>query len=295
MSNKFIGAITALVTPFQENRSVDVEALKDLVKFQIEGGIHGIVPCGSTGEAATLNLEEYELVVKTVVDETRGRVPVIAGAGSNDTQKAIELSRIAKRFGADALLHVSPYYNKPTPEGLVAHFKAIANSVDLPIIVYNVPGRTGLNLKAETTLIISKEIPQVVGIKEASGDLNQMMEIIKGAPESFSVLSGDDSLTLPLMALGGTGCVSVVSNEVPKEFSDMVNAALGGNWKKAKEFHFKLLDLMNANFIETNPIPVKTSLALMGKIKEVFRLPLVKITDKNRQALSQVLKEQGLI
>ncbi|MDP2671674.1 MAG: 4-hydroxy-tetrahydrodipicolinate synthase [bacterium] len=295
MSKKFIGAITALVTPFQENGNVDVEALKGLVKFQIDSGIYGIVPCGSTGEAATLNLEEYELVVKTVVDETKGRVPVIAGAGSNDTQKAIEFSKIAKKVGADALLHVSPYYNKPTPDGLVAHFKAIADAVDLPIIIYNVPGRTGLNIKAETTLRIAKEVPAVVGIKEASGDLNQMMEIIKGVPESFSVLSGDDSLTLPLMILGGKGCISVVSNEVPKEFSEMVSAALEGNWKKAKELHFELLDLMNVNFIETNPIPVKTSLALMGKIKEVFRLPLVKITDKNREILSQVLKKQNLI
>ncbi len=295
MNKKFIGAITALVTPFQENGSVDVDSLKDLVKFQIDSGIHGIVPCGSTGEAATLSLEEYELVVKTVVDETKGRVPVIAGAGSNDTQKAIEFSKIAKKVGADALLHVSPYYNKPTPDGLVAHFQAIASSVDLPIIIYNVPGRTGSNVKAETTLRIAKEVPQVVGIKEASGDLNQMMEIIKGAPESFSVLSGDDSLTLPLMILGGKGCISVVSNETPKEFSAMISASLDGNWEKAKELHFKLLDLMNANFIETNPIPVKTSLALMGKIKEVFRLPLVKITDKNREVLTQVLKKQNLI
>lgn len=292
---KITGAITALATPFQKDDSLDIKALKNLVKFQINSGINGLVPCGSTGEAATLSIEEHETVVRTVVGEVKGKVPVIAGAGSNDTQKAIKLSKISKKAGADALLHVTPFYNKPTPSGLIAHFKAIAEAVDMPIILYNVPGRTGSNVLPSTILDIAKKVPQVVGVKEASGNINQMMEIVKGASSDFSVLSGDDAITLPLMAVGGVGCISVVSNEVPKEFSDLVQAALIKNFDKAKNMHYKLLSLMNANFLESNPIPVKTALFLMGKIKEVFRLPLTPITDKNREKLFQILKELELI
>ncbi|OGH23280.1 MAG: 4-hydroxy-tetrahydrodipicolinate synthase [Candidatus Levybacteria bacterium RIFCSPHIGHO2_12_FULL_38_12] len=292
---KLAGAITALVTPFQKNGKVDVKTLKKLVDFQIESRIDGLVPCGSTGEAATLTLEEHELVVRTVVEQTKGRVPVIAGAGSNDTHKAIVLSKLCKKAGANALLHVTPYYNKPTPDGLVAHYKAVANAVNLPIILYNVPGRTGANIPASVTLRVAKEVPHVVGVKEASGNIDQMTDIIKGSSADFSVLSGDDSFTYPLIALGGDGCISVVSNEVPKEFSDLIRAALSKDFETAKTLHFKLLDLMRVNFIETNPLPVKTALSLMGKIEEVFRLPLVPMTAKNKEALKEVLKKQKLM
>lgn len=292
---RFKGAITALITPFKEDGSIDVEALVELVRFQIKGHIDGIVPCGTTGEATTLNEEEYRLVVETVVKEVKGRVPVIAGAGSNDTQKAIHHSKVAKEAGADGLLHVTPYYNKPTPAGLLAHFKAIARAVNLPVILYNVPGRTGSNVSAATTIKIAKEVPEVVGVKEASGNIPQIMEIIQGVSSSFSVLSGDDAFTLPLMACGGVGIISVASNEVPKAMHDLTAAVLEGNFGKAKRVHYEWLDLMNINFIESNPIPVKTALALMGKIKEVFRLPLVGMEDKNKEVLKATLKSHKLI
>lgn len=292
---KFTGAITAIVTPFRKNGEVDVQALKSFVEFQVKGGIDAIVPCGSTGEAATMDYDEYHLVVKTVVEEVHGRIPVIAGAGNNDTQKAIHLSRLAKEAGANALLHVTPYYNKPTPNGLVAHFKAIAIAVNMPIILYNVPGRTGLNSTASTTLRVAKEVDQVIGVKEASGNIPQMMELVQKAPSYFSVLSGDDAFTLPLMAVGGVGCISVVANEVPKEFTQLVHAAQRGEFKKAQRIHYRLLDLMNINFIETNPIPVKTAVSLMGKMEEVFRLPMVSMEEKNKVLLRGVLKNLNLI
>lgn len=292
---KLEGAITAIVTPFKKNGDVDLEALRKLVRFQLDGGIHGIVVCGSTGEAATQNDEEYAETVKTVLEEVNGKVPVIAGAGSNDTQRAIELSKIAQQQGVDTLLQVTPYYNKPTPNGLVAHFKAIAEAVNLPIILYNVPSRTGSNVMPATIVRVAKEVPQVVAVKEASGSINQIGEIIKDAPEGFVVLSGDDALTLPLMILGGKGCISVVANEVPKDFATLCQAALDGNWERARELHFKLLDLMNINFIESNPIPVKTALSMMGKIEESFRLPLVPIEGKNRSMVEKCLKGLGLI
>lgn len=289
------GAITAIVTPFKKNGAFDSKAMKRLVRFQLDGDIDGIVVCGSTGEAATLNDTEYAAVVKTVADEVKGRIPVIAGAGSNDTAKAIKFSKIAKKMGVDALLHVTPFYNKPTPNGIVAHFKAIAKAVDLPIILYNVPGRTGSNVSPATVVRVAKEVPHVIAVKEASGSINQMGEIIKNAPEGFTVLSGDDSLTLPLMILGGKGCISVVSNEVPKEFSNLIRCALEGNWEEATKLHFKLLDLMNINFIESNPIPVKAALSLMGLIEENYRLPLTPMEDKNRPNLEKVLKGLKLV
>lgn len=242
-----------------------------------------------------MNLEEYELVIRTVVKEVNKKVPVIAGAGSNDTQKAVIFSKTAKNAGADALLHVTPFYNKPTTLGLIAHYKQIASNVNLPIILYNVPGRTGLNISADVTLKIAKEVDNIIGIKEASGNILQAMEIIKNMPKGFSVLSGEDSLTLPIMALGGSGCISVVSNEVPGEFSSLVESALSGKWEKAKKLHYYLLDLMNINFIETNPIPVKTALFLMGKIKEEFRLPLVNMEQKNKEILINVLGKIDLL
>lgn len=289
------GAITAIVTPFKKNGSFDAPTYKKLVDWQIKEGINGIVSCGSTGEAATLDLEEYETVIKTAVEAVKGRIPLIAGAGSNDTQKAIIFSKIAQKAGADALLHVTPFYNKPTPNGLVAHFKAIAGAVDLPIILYNVPGRTGSNVAAWVQVKVAREVPQVIATKEASGNLNQMMEIIQNAPKGFLVLSGDDAITLPLMAVGGVGCISVVANEVPGDFSKMTKAALEGNWDEAKRLHYKLLDLMNINFIESNPIPVKTALSLMGKIEPSLRLPLISIEERNLKALQKVLKNLKLI
>jgi 4-hydroxy-tetrahydrodipicolinate synthase len=292
---KLEGAITAIVTPFKKDGSFDVSTMQKLVKFQLDGGINGIVVCGSTGEAATLNDEEYAQVVKCVVDEVGGKVPVIAGAGSNDTQKAIKFSQIARDAGVDALLQVTPYYNKPTQNGLVAHFKAIAEAVDLPIILYNVPGRTGSNVLPPVIVRIANEVPQVIAVKEASGSVEQMGEIIRSAPSGFAVLSGDDAITLPMMVLGGKGCISVVANEVPMEFTNLCQAALKGDWDKARQLHFKLLNLMKINFIESNPIPVKTALSMMGYLQENFRLPLVPIEDKNRMAVEKCLKELGLI
>lgn len=295
MLSNYQGVITALVTPFTDDNRIDVEALRQLVRFQLDSGVSGLVACGSTGEAATLSEDEYRLVVQTVAQEVAGRVPVIAGAGSNDTQKAIRISQVAQEAGAVGLLHVLPYYNKPTPNGIVAHFAAIASAVDLPIIAYNVPGRTGSNLTVTTLLRLIKEVPSVVAVKEASGDIMQIMEVIAKTPEDFVVLSGDDALTLPIIALGGKGIISVASNEIPAELSQLVQAALAGEWDTAKQLHYEWLDLMQANFIESNPIPVKTALAMMGKIQEVFRLPLTPLEDNNRQTIEQLLRSHKLI
>ena len=301
---KIFGSIPAIVTPFKKNgkeNKLDLPALKKFVKFQLDGGIDGIVPCGSTGEAATMDDKEYQAVIETVVREVRAnkiRIPVIAGAGSNDTKKAVKFSKIAKAAGADALLHVTPFYNKPTASGLIAHFTEIAK-VGLPIIIYNVPGRTGSNVSPANIIKIAREVPAVVAVKEASGSIIQMMEILKLAategPKDFSVLSGDDAFTLPLIAAGGHGCISVVCNEVPKDFSDMVHLALKGDLEKAKKLHYKLWDIMNVNFIESNPIPVKTALSMMGMIEESFRLPITPIEEKNRPVIQKVLKELKLI
>jgi 4-hydroxy-tetrahydrodipicolinate synthase len=305
---KFFGSIPAIVTPFKKNGDLDLPALEKLVDYQLKGGVDAIVVCGSTGEAATLNDEEYTTVIKTVVKKVSlghsrtgeaKKVPVIAGAGSNDTKKAIHFSQLAQSAGADALLQVTPYYNKPTANGLVLHFKEIAQAVDLPIILYNVPGRTGSNVLPQVILRIAREVPAVVAVKEASGSLNQMMEIIhevkKNGPHNFIVLAGDDALALPLIALGGKGCISVVCNEVPKLFSKMIHFALEDNFQEARNLHYALLDLMNVNFIESNPIPVKTALSLMGIITESLRLPLTFLEDKNRVSIEKALEELKLI
>lgn len=299
---KFFGSIPAIVTPFKENGDLDLPALEKLVFYQLKGGVDAIVVAGSTGEAATLTEEEYVAVIQkvvAVVKKVDGKIPVIAGAGSNDTKKAVHFSKLAKEAGVDGLLHVTPFYNKPTPNGLVLHFKEIAKAVDLPIIIYNVPGRTGSNVAPQTIVRIAREVPSVVAVKEASGSLNQMMEIInevsKNGPKDFVVLSGDDALALPLIAIGGKGCISVVCNEIPKLFSNMIHFALKGDMKEALKLHYKMLDLMNVNFIESNPIPVKTALAKMGLITESFRLPLTFIEDKNRILVEKVLKELKLI
>src|SRR3989338_5086707 len=254
----FFGSIPAIVTPFKKNGDLDLSALEKLVDYQLKGGIDAIVVAGSTGEAATLTEEEYVAVIKTVVKKVAKKVPVIAGAGSNDTKKAIHFSELAKSVGTDGLLHVTPYYNKPTPNGLVLHYKEIAKAVDLPIILYNVPGRTGSNVSPQTILRIAREVPAVVAVKEASGSINQMMEIIneveKNGPKDFIVLAGDDALALPLIVVGGKGCISVVCNEAPKLFSDMIHLALKGDLKEAGKLHYQMLGLMNVNFIESNPI-----------------------------------------
>jgi 4-hydroxy-tetrahydrodipicolinate synthase len=292
---KFRGTATALVTPFKADGTLDEKALRKLVGFQIAGGVEALVPVGTTGENPTLSQEEQLRVIGIVLDEADGKARVFAGAGSNSTAEAIQKVRAAKGAGADAALVVGPYYNKPTQEGYFQHFRAIAEGADLPIIVYNVPGRTGGNIEAQTTLRMAEEIPSVVMVKEASGNMAQIMEIARNKPARFSLLSGDDAFTLPLMVLGGDGCISVVANEVPKEFSGMVRACLRGKWDRALELHNTLLPLMNANFIESNPIPVKTALAMMGVIQESFRLPMVPMSQKNRDKLKGVLDELHLL
>ena len=287
------GCGTALVTPFNADGSVDEGALRALVDWQIEEGIHFLVPCGSTGEAATMTVEEHRRVVTVVVEQTRGRVPVVAGAGSNDTQKAIALSREMKAAGATHLLHTSPMYNKPPQRGIIAHYRAIADAVDLPIIVYNVPGRTGSNVEAKTTLALAA-VPGIVAVKEASGNLGQVTDILKDRPRHFSVLSGDDELTFPIMAAGGDGIVSVVSNATPKLMAHLCERLAAGDLAGARELHFRALPWMRAAFVESNPLPVKAALALMGRIKNVLRLPLVPMSDTNTGAVRNALNSVGV-
>ena len=288
------GALTALVTPFDKEGALQEAHLRQLIDCQIQGGVDGLVPCGTTGEASTLDYDEHYRVCQITVEHAAGRVKVVMGAGSNNTQEAIEQTRYAKKIGADAVLSVGPYYNKPTQEGFYLHFKAIAESTDLGVVLYNVPGRTGSNMEAETVLRLA-EIPNIVAIKEASGNLDQMMSILRNRPAGFTVLSGDDSLSLPLIAAGGDGCISVVANEVPGEFSRLIHAALEGKWDLAREIHYRLFPLMRANFIESNPIPVKGAMALMGLIEESYRLPMVPLQPKNREKMAQILRDLKLI
>jgi 4-hydroxy-tetrahydrodipicolinate synthase len=290
----FQGTGTAMITPFKSDGSIDEKALRRFVDFQIEGGVDMLLPCGTTGEGATLDENETDRVVQIVIEQAKRRVPVIVGAGSNSTAKAVEMTKRAKKVGADGVLSVGPYYNKPTQQGYYEHFKAVAGSENIPVIVYNVPGRTGGNIEPKTMLRLA-EIPNIVAVKEASGNIGQMMDIIRDAPRDFRLLSGDDALTLPVIAVGGHGVISVVSNEAPSMMSAMVNAALEGNQTKAKELHYKLLPLMNINFIESNPIPVKAALAMMGLIEENYRLPLVRIGTSNRDKLAKVVDEVGLL
>ncbi len=294
-SKKFQGTGTAIVTPFKKNGAVDELALKELITFQIKGGVEALIPIGTTGESPSLSTEERNRIIEITIQESRGRIKVIAGTGSNSTQTTIAHTRHAKELGADYALVVGPYYNKPTQEGYYQHFLAIAEAVEIPIIVYNVPGRTGGNIEPATLLRMAEEIPLVVGVKEASGNMGQIMEIARHMPKHFSLLSGDDAFTLPLMAVGGDGCISVVANETPRLFSDMVRFCLKGKWDKARELHHKLLPLMNINFVESNPIPVKAALAMMGIIEEVYRLPLVAMSEKNRPKLKSVLADLGLV
>jgi 4-hydroxy-tetrahydrodipicolinate synthase len=289
----FGGSIVAIVTPFR-NGKVDEGTFRELIEFQIQNGTSAVVPCGTTGESATLSMEEHNKVIEITVEAVKKRVPVIAGTGGNSTREAIELTSHAKKAGADATLQVTPYYNKPTQEGLFQHFKAIAKEVPLPQVLYNVPSRTGVNMLPQTVARVS-ELPEVVAIKEASGDLGQMAEVVRLAGDRITLLSGDDNLTLPVLAIGGKGVISVVANIVPAESAQMVRAWEKGDVQGARKAFFKLLPLCQAMFYETNPIPVKTSLALMGRIKEEFRLPMCPLSPINREKLEKALREHGLI
>jgi len=289
----FRGSIVAIVTPFKGGK-VDEEKYRELIEFQIEGGTSAIVPCGTTGESATLTMEEHARVIDIAIEAVNKRVPVIAGTGGNSTSEAIELTNHAKKSGADATLQVTPYYNKPTQEGLYQHFKAIADAVSLPQVLYNVPGRTSVNMLPETVARLA-ELAEVVAVKEASGNLGQMAEIMRLAGDKITLLSGDDNLTLPVLSIGGKGVISVVANIVPGDSAALVKAWDEGNAEKAKEQYYKLLPLCKAMFYETNPIPVKTSLALMGKIEEEMRLPLSPMAPANLEKLKRALGDYGLL
>lgn len=297
MSGKSValrGAMTAVVTPFAEDGSVDVAAFTKFLAWQIDSGIHGLVPCGTTGEGATLRPEEHALVIETAVRVAQGRVPVIAGCGTNDTRTTIAGAERAAKAGADALLVVTPYYNKPNRSGMIAHFAAVASATGLPVVAYNVPGRTGQNVSAELTLVLA-EIPGVVGIKEAAANLEQLASIVERCPKGFTVLTGDDALALPAVALGATGVISVVSNEAPRMMAEMMDAALGGDFARARTLHYRLLPLMRANFVESNPVPVKTALARLGRCSEAVRPPLGPPEDGTRRVVDDALSRAGLL
>jgi 4-hydroxy-tetrahydrodipicolinate synthase len=288
---RFSGSIVALVTPFRDGK-VDEGRLKDLVDWHVQSGTDAIVPCGTTGESPTLSHEEHKRVVEVVIQQAAGRVPVIAGTGANSTAEALDLTRHAKAAGADGCLVVVPYYNKPTQQGLFEHFTAVAD-VGLPVVMYNIPGRTGVNMLPETVARLAQH-PQIVGMKEATGNLEQMTQDIVLCRDQLTYVSGDDTLTLPLMSVGGHGVISVVANIVPKEVADCCHAFLNGDWKRAQELHLRLFPLSQAMFYETNPIPVKTALALMGRIELEFRLPLCRMTEANLSKLKAALKNYGL-
>ena len=292
MTTRLAGCGTALVTPFSRSGVVDERALCGLVEWQIAEGVHFLVPCGSTGEAATMSPDEQRRVIEIVVQTTKGRVPIVAGAASNDTQRAIALSKAAMEAGATHLLHTSPMYNKPPQRGIIAHYRAIADAVDLPIVVYNVPGRTGSNVEAKTTLALAST-PGIVAVKEASGNLGQITDILKDRPKEFSVLSGDDEMTLPVMAAGGDGIISVVSNATPRLMSELCDCMREGDFVGARERHFRLLPWMRAAFVESNPLPAKAALAMMKKIENVLRLPLVPMDEKHAGAVRAALAAAG--
>ncbi|WP_243362856.1 4-hydroxy-tetrahydrodipicolinate synthase [Fundidesulfovibrio terrae] len=291
---QFTGAFTALVTPFK-NGTVDEETYRAHIEWQIEQGIDGLVPCGTTGESATLSHAEHAQVIKICVDQVKGRVPVLAGAGSNNTTEAIELTRFAKDAKADGALLITPYYNKPTQPGLIAHFAAIAKAVSMPFIVYNVPGRTSVNLLPQTVAALKKQVPEVIGIKEATGNLCQISEVIEYCGRDFTVLSGDDFTVLPTLAIGGHGVISVVSNVAPAMMRKLCKAWRKGDIAKAQRLHYKLAPLNRAMFIETNPIPAKTALSLMGRMSSELRLPLVNMAPEVEARLSEVLKKSGIL
>ena len=294
MRPTFQGSIVALVTPFR-NGDVDETKLRELVELHVRNGTDAIIPCGTTGESPTLSHDEHRRVVEIVIDAARGRLPVIAGTGSNSTAEAIGLTTHAKKAGAAGALVVNPYYNRPTQEGLYRHFRAVAESVDLPILLYNIASRTAVNVETETLARLVRDCPNIVGVKEASGSLDQMTQVILACGPEFSVLSGDDNVTLPLMSVGGRGVVSVVANFVPRDTAEMTHAALAGDWKLARELHLRLFPLCRAMFMETNPIPVKEAMAMLGLIEPEFRLPMCRMSDANRQRLRTILEQYGLL
>jgi 4-hydroxy-tetrahydrodipicolinate synthase len=289
----FTGCGTALVTPFRRDGSLDETTLRDLIRRQIDAGINFLVPCGTTGESPTLTREEHLRVVQVAVEEAAGKTPVLGGAGGYNTHEVIELARELERIGADGILSVTPYYNKPTQEGLYQHYKAIAEAVPLPIVVYSVQGRTGVNVEPSTLARLAK-VENIIGVKEASGNISQMATVIHEVPEDFIVLSGDDSITIPLIALGGRGIVSVAGNEIPAEMTAIAQAALRNDFEAARKLQRRFLPLMNINFVESNPIPVKSAMGLMGLLEPVFRLPMVPPSAVNLAKIQSVLSEVGL-
>jgi 4-hydroxy-tetrahydrodipicolinate synthase len=290
----FKGSITAIVTPFK-NGKIDEKKLGELIEFQIKNGTSGIVPCGTTGESATLSFEEHERVIEITIEQAAKRVPVIAGTGSNSTEEAIMLTKHAAKAGADASLQVSPYYNRPTQKGLYEHFRAVAQSVNIPIILYNIAGRTGVNIEPETIAKLANDCKNIVGVKEASGNLEQMSRIKALCPKNFELISGDDGLTLPVLSIGGVGIISVVANIVPRDVANMVSAFEKGDIQAAQALHYKLLPLVKAMFIETNPIPVKTALGLLGMCEPDLRLPMCPLSEENLEKLKKALKDYGLL
>ncbi len=293
MRQAFTGCGTALVTPFTRSGALDEAGVRRLARRQIDAGIHFLVPCGTTGETPTLTADERLRTVEIIVEEAKGRVPVLAGAGGYNTHEVIETAQQMARAGADGILSVAPYYNNPTPEGLYQHYKAIAEALPVPVIVYNVPGRTGVNVDV-TTITRLSAVPNIVGVKEASGNMTQMCEICRAVPADFLVLSGDDALTLPVMSVGGRGIISVAGNEIPGEMSRMVEFAERGDFASARKLHHELLPLMQINFIESSPIPVKAAMAMMGLVEEIYRLPLVPPRPASRERIAQVLRDLGL-
>jgi 4-hydroxy-tetrahydrodipicolinate synthase len=290
----FTGCGTALVTPFQQDRSLDEAALRRLVRRQIDAGINFLVPCGTTGESPTLSRAEHLRVIELTLEEARGKTPVLGGAGGYNTHEVIELARDVERLGVDGILSVTPYYNKPTQEGLYQHYKALASAVRLPIVIYSVQGRTGVNVEPATLARLA-EIDNIIGVKEASGNIAQMANVLHEVPEHFTVLSGDDAVTIPLMALGGRGIISVVSNEIPGEMIELAQACLRGDFAASRRVQARFLPLMNINFVESNPIPVKAAMALMGLLEPVFRLPLVPPSAASLAKIEKVLESVGLL
>ena len=294
MSQTFQGSFVAMVTPFR-NGKVDEAKLRELVELHVANGTDGLVPCGTTGESPGLNHDEHRRVVEIVVEAARGRIRVVAGTGSNSTAEAIDLTKHAERAGAAGALVVNPYYNKPTQEGLYRHFRAVAESVGVPVLVYNIQSRTAVNVETDTLARLARDVRNIVGVKEASGSLDQMSQVIAACGPDFSVLSGDDNITLPLLAIGGSGVVSVIANIVPRETADLVHAALDGDWKRARDLHYRLFPLARAAFLETNPIPIKEAMAMAGMLEPEFRLPMCRMSDANREKLRAILKPYALV
>ncbi len=294
MSAPFQGSFVALVTPFRNGR-LDEAKVRELVELHASHGTDGIVPCGTTGESPTLSHDEHKRVVEVVIEAARGRLKVVAGTGSNSTAEAIDLTRHAERVGAAGALIVNPYYNKPTQDGLYRHFRAVAEAVAIPILVYNIQSRTAVNVETATLERLVRDVRNVAGVKEASGSLDQMSQVIAACGPDFSVLSGDDNLTLPLLAIGGHGVISVIANILPRETAEMVHAALEGDWKRARDLHYRLFPLARAAFLETNPIPIKEAMAMAGMLEPEFRLPMCRMSDANRERLRAILTQYALV